>query len=241
MSDLFAEDLIPTKDEPVIDVTKNYLEDLVGDGKTYADNEALARAAMEKELHIRRIEKENSVLRTNSAAQQKLEELVTKLAEARSPSTEPNRQEPDVSAPPIQNLEEQFEALYNKRSAEARHATNRDHVKQVLQQNFGSNYVQRLNQVSAETGMSPEQMNALAATAPSALLKLVGVDRPAQQMSAPPVTQVNTQADFKPNKGEKTQSYYRSLLKTSRNEYLSARVQNEMMANAKRLGPAFFD
>lgn len=241
-TDIF-ETLAPTGDEIEIDVTKNYKEELVGEGKKYSDDEAFARAHVFQENHIRKLERENRALRETSAAQQKLEDLVTKLATVKSPISEPvqTERERDVDVQTPEKLEETLNSMLTRRDAEARQSRNANFVIQELKKSYGENYVVHLGSRIKNFGMSTDAFNALAAQSPEAALELAGV-KPQSQHSqvSPPQSSVTTQVQ-PAKKGEKTRSYYRDLMKKDRALFLTPKIQNEMHEQAMRLGESFHD
>lgn len=239
MPDIF-EALAPTGEETEIDISKNYKEEFVGEGKKYSTEDAAFLGLANQEMHIKRLERENATLRQTTAAQQSLESLVTKLAEHKSaPVQQAIVEERDEQATP--NIEETLNSLLTRRETEARHARNAQTVKETLVKTFGPNYVVHLTQKASELGMSTEAMNVLAAQSPAAFLTLVGAaSKAADQQILPPTSSMTTQARPAVS-GQKTRSYYRQLMKSDLQKFLSPSIQNEMHEQATRLGDAFQD
>ena len=74
--------------EPEIDLEKDYLAELVGEGKRYKDPQVLARSAVEKDNFIERLKTEGAQLRAELNTRIKYEEFLDKLKSSPSRSNE---------------------------------------------------------------------------------------------------------------------------------------------------------
>jgi len=259
MTDLFAE---TTTTEPlfedeeiqdlIVDPNKDWYSEYVGEGKRYQDEKALARAAAEKDAFIERLKRENAALRGESKAKTTLEELVDQLR--RGPRETPNS---DVTPQTNEQVSqktftpEEVQALIRQElDQQTKVRTQQQNIEQVkakLQEAWGQDYVRKLEQTAKELGVGKDFLQDMAAKAPQAFLRTVGVqqattpkDNPVDLFSNLPKPSVNTSM-YKTGDGERRKSYYDRLLREDRQKYLSKEVQNEMHKQAMKLGPDFFD
>lgn len=234
-----------------IDPNKNYLEDLVGENKPYKTPVDLARAAVEKELHIKQVEKENQKLREDLNARVKEEDLYDKISTllTKSPSTEQNtnadgngtnKQSTTVGVTP-----EQFDELLDKRlkakEAERQTQANQELVRSKLVEKFGTNFVSPLKDVVQKLGVKEDFLERVAAENPNAFFRIVGIEdkQPVGLFTPPPSS---TDIGFKPKTNQdRTQAYYKELRKRDPVLYNSREVQIQEEKDARRLGEAFFD
>jgi hypothetical protein len=139
---------------------------------------------------------------------------------------------------------EQIEELLNKKLAEkeakSREQQNLESVKPLLTQKFGNNFQSKLKEEASKLGMTPEQLDQVAATNPKAFLRLVGAEDVKKQESLfTPPSGVSTGFSMSPT--EKTLSYYNQLKKDNPKLYASKELQNQRYKDAERLGEKFFD
>lgn len=249
------------RDQVQIDPEKDYLTDLVGEGKTYRDEKALARAVVEKEAMIARLKAEKvgiqDALVTKEqelASRVRLEELADRLA-VREPTPSPSngdmvRREPEVrETVPLKNLEEMLDERLNQRLAERdqsrAEAINFNTVQKRLQETLGPNYPNRLREIADQLEVGPEFLNSMAKSNPAAFFRLIGLDgtkAPVETFRAPPSSVMNSDAMVhRPSTGLKTQKYYNDLRKKDPANFYTTEVQMELHNNALKMGPEFFD
>lgn len=238
-----------------IDPAKNYLTELVGEGLKYKTNEDMARAVMEKDLHIGLIESENKKVRDALTTRVKEEDLYDRIKGLleKSPSNTQNTI-PDVNGTnnkaPDSNTgftPEQIDELVNKKyqqlEQDRRAQTNLATVKEKLVEKFGTNYVSKLKEEADKLKMDEKALESIAQVNPSAFYRLVGIEGNAPGFSSlmsPPRSAV--EGSFKPNtNNDRTESYYSELKKKDPVTYNSRAVQEQEYKDALRLGEAFFD
>lgn len=234
-----------------IDPNKNYLEDLVGEDKTYKTPADLARATVEKELFIKQLERENQKVREDLTARVKEEELYDRISTllTKSPSTEQNtnadgngtnKQPTTVGVTPEQ-LDELLDKRLNKLETSRKEQANQEIVKSKLVEKFGTNYVPKLTEETQKLGVTKEFLERMAAENPNAFFRLIGMeDKPQIGLFTPPKSAVD--GGFKPKLStDRTQAYYKELRKRDPVLYNSREVQIQEEKDAQRLGVAFFD
>lgn len=246
MTDIFNSE----NDEPVIDQSKNYLTELVGEDKKFKTPEDLAKGKAEADAFIEKLKGELSGLRQELNTRLKLEEVVDRISSSsKSPSSEqePKALEQDASKSAI--TPEAVQELVNKTLTDAQKATQRTRnmqfVEQKLQEAFGPTFRRTIKEQAQKLGIGEEFAKNLAAEQPNAFLKLFDVS-PRQEAASTsqgaPRSSVNSEAlNFRPDAGVKRKSHYEALRKKEPARYWSVAVQNEMHKEAQRQGESFFD
>jgi len=245
MTDLFTTDDNAT----TIDPNKNYYIELVGEGKKYADEAALARSRVEADAFIERLKSENSGLRNELKTRSTLEEVLDKMnnppSHSNASSSNNQQSESGETALKPEDIARLVDERVVQREQDRRATENLNSVKQLLAQAYGSDYAQKLHDEASSLGLSKEYVNNLAATAPKALFRLLGIDENTTQKTnndlfTPPTSQVRNFPSSSGNGSEKTMKHYEALRKSNPSQYWSPATQNQMHKDAARLGERFF-
>jgi hypothetical protein len=244
MTDLFTTDDNAT----TIDPNKNYHAELVGEGKKYADDAALARSRVEADAFIERLKTENNGLRNELKTRSTLEEVLDKMnnppSNSNASSSNNQQSESGETALKPEDIARLVDERVVQREQDRRATENLNSVKQLLAQAYGSDYAQKLHDEASSLGLSKEYVNNLAATAPKALFRLLGIDENTTQKTnndlfTPPTSQVRN-FPSSGNSSEKTMKHYEALRKSNPSQYWSPATQNQMHKDAQRLGERFF-
>ena len=234
-----------------VDPNKDYLVDLVGEGKKYKDEKALAYAAVHKDLHISNLEKELSGIREELKARTTMQEFMDKLKTQGQQSQQTTQQDPpagdedEKKATTPEELEALVEATLNKRQTQAQRSSNYQTVVSKLQDAFGENASKIVKAQAQQLGMSLENLKKIAEETPAAFLRLVGVDQPqsvtteADLFSGPIRSTTST-----PSLGAgnvKNEAYWEKIRQTNPNHYWSKEVQKEVHRSAMALGEKFYN
>lgn len=225
----------------------DYYEMLVGEGKKYADNQALAKSRVHADSMIETLKTELAELRAERQATESLEEVADR-------ALKPRKELEEMSTTPRQDLEpepqnedkpdlrtEVLRLLQEEKSRETRDQ-NIETVRRQLKERFGSDYNKTLKEIAETLEVSTDLLTDMAARSPNGLLKLVdsvakpSVDRP----STPPASSVDTNRGFG-STPRKNKAYYAELRKTDLNKYLSKAVQAEMHREAVAQGAKFYE
>jgi hypothetical protein len=235
--DLFAAPA-PTAPQVPAEISVN---ELVGEGKKYKTPDELAKAKIHADRHIETLEQTLEALRADLNTRITLEEFMTKVS---SKDGAPQVVEPSASnvVPPANTdalTPEKVLELVRAEEAKKARAANTEFVKQELTKKYGGDYLNSLNAKTAELGLTPKQVQEMAATAPKALLALFDKPAPAPTAPvAPPRNAINSAAQ-PPLSNERDAAYYKNLLKTDPRKYWSRDVQIQMHDDALRLGDNF--
>ncbi len=238
------------QDEPVIDQSKDYLAELVGEDKKFKSPQDLAKGKAEADVFIEQLKGELAGLRQELNTRLKLEEVVDRISSSsKSPSSEhePEAHEQDVSKSAI--TPEAVQEIVAKTLTDAQKSTQRANntrfVEQKLQEAFGPTFRRTIKEQAQKLGIGEEFASNLAAEQPNAFLKLFDV-RPQTEVSSTsqgaPRSEVNSEAfSSRGNAGVRRKSFFDDLRKKDPGRYWSVAVQNELHREAHKQGEAFFD
>lgn len=236
----------------VIDESKNYLTELVGDGKKFKSPEDLARGKYEADLFIETLKRQQDELRSDylklrdeSEARGRLEDLVRQM-EGRQNTNSNNPPEPPSVTPPTFKPEE-LESLVSKKILEIETSKKEQEnfrlVSDKLKETLGDNYQTVLKSRINELGLTEEYVNEQARKYPKALLRVLGVDEQTQRQNFQAPPQTTTRSDnFAPRGAEKrTWSYYQKMKQEDPKRYYDQKTNIQMHNDIIELGDAFKD
>lgn len=220
-------------------------EDLVGEGKKYADQQAAAKAIYEKDRFIARLIQEAREKDEALAKRMNEDEFLTKLKEVtrasgqEQPVTTPAAS-PDGTAFDPAKIDDLLSKKLAEREAEIRKQQNLQKVEQELVAAFGPAWRAQVQSQAGALGVSTEYLTRVAADSPEAFLRLVGVQRQQRPVDmAPPRSQVNSQTG--PTSNVKNYNYWKQQ-RAEKGEgwYFKQSTQREIWENLKALGEEAF-
>lgn len=237
MSNLFNSD-----QEITIDPTKDYLPELVGEDKKFKTAADLARGKIESDAFIERLKRENAELRskkdTEISMQTFLDNLDKKLKP--QPALEPDGTPPKEPTAEHKGIsEEDIVRLLESREATKQKQANLEQAVSAAKKAFGANYSLVLEQKAQELGISKDFLTSVAEKNVPAFLRIVGAEIKDDNTQLFPSTSISTSRPSIQSSG-KTFKDYEKIRKENPSEYMSSRVQNEMMAEAVKQGEAFY-
>jgi hypothetical protein len=229
---------------------QNYFEQLVGEGKKFKDQEALAKSKWEADRHIDQVHKEQAELRADylklreeHMAQAKLQELVDQLKQAQQHSSSNNPPANNDVKPGIKP--EEIESLLDKKLSEReiarRQEENFNIVRNKLQEKHGDNSSSFLQEQMNKLGLSKEDLDEMARKHPQVFIQTLGLNDtapPRDPFQAPTRPSVRND-NFKPNIKRRDWAYYQELKNTDPKTYWKPETQNQMHLDAAVLGNAF--
>jgi len=253
MDDLFQAE----KAEVQIDPEKDYLPELVGEGKKFKSPQDLARSVLHKDAHISRTERENAELREELKKRMNMEDFMSKLTDTqKSLINQPvNSETPSVAADKKEIRNEQEPKSFSEEDVLniLKREENKKTVRQTLQAAYGDQMEQRVLDRGKELGLGPEFLQSLALSQPKAFLALMNIDGSKAKEAAeksifsPARPSINTQQLGNPNArtdGRKTLSQWEAIRKSSTNlynDYFSEKAAMQRMNDAIALKNDFFD
>jgi hypothetical protein len=237
-----------------IDPAKNYLQELVGEGKKFKTPEELARGKAESDAYIKTLERGRDELRQDylkmreeSVARAKLEDLIGQLESKQQQPTPPaNTQNAGENIQP-QWDSKQIESLVSSKIQEheltRKQEQNFNTVRSKLQERYGNNYQAILKQQIDGLGLTEDFINTLARQHPTVLFKTLDLDSPArtENFQTPP-RPGSPSTSFNPQgPKERTWSYYQELKKANPKAYYDPKTQVQMHHDAIELKEKFED
>lgn len=237
-------------DQVTIDQNKNYVEELVGEGRKFKSVEDLARGKFESDMFIEQLKQENAQYRADfikerqdNISRAKLEEMLTKMQikeQGTSNELTPNVNETIKPMNDPKELESLISSKIQEYEATKRQVDNFNSVKAKLNEHLGSNYQGVVKQQLESLGMSEDTLNRLARNEPNAVYRLFGIDNQTKQdtFQAPPKASfTNT---FTPKTIKKDWNYYEDMRVKNKSLYDNPQTQKQMHQDAIALGDAFF-
>lgn len=237
---------------PMLDENTDFLSELVGEGKKFKDEKALARGKYEADMYVKTLEtkldemrRDYEEARKQNMAGARLEELIDRMNKSSSQSEDDRTQKSDEENTTPQFKPEDIEKMVKQKIEEAKRSDkemlNYSQVQAKLKERFGVNYLNVLEQQKQALGLDDALINTLAKTAPAAFFKTLGLDQPSQDgFQAPPQSQIRNN-QFQPNVPKRTWSYYQGIKKKDRAEYYAPKTIAQMHRDHAELGREFED
>lgn len=164
-------------------------QEFIGEGKKYKSTEDALKSVPHAQEHIKTLESELAELKEELTKRKTTQELLDELKSDRQ--VESPTQDPEVDADRLEALVQQtLDRREHQRSAKQ----NADRVATRFTEQFGETAEATYNQIAKDNGLSLQQLNNLAATSPSAVLRLAGLDGKPATNIAKPTGSINTQA-----------------------------------------------
>lgn len=235
-----------------IDPNKDYLQDLVGDGKKFKTPQDLARGKAEADAFIETLKRQQDELRADyvrvreeNVAKAKLEELIDRLqsGQQKDNGKQPDAKELETKPFDPKELEGLIPREIEKYETQKKQSENFRIVQDKLTETFGANYQTVLNQRIKELGLTADDINALARKSPNAFFNTLGIARAPQSdtgFQSPPRSSQRSD-NFAPRTEKRTWSYYQKIKKENPTLYYSPKITNQMHEDYQSLGTAFED
>ena len=227
-------------------VTENFLEHLVGDGKKFTDQEALAKGKYESDVHVTNLERQLAELREDIDKGSKIDELMEMIRnqnQPKEPEDPPNDGNGETS--PGQMSEEELKALINthvsERDTQATESRNVAEVDKALMDKFGDAAGRILTDKAAALSMSVDEMKSLASRNPKAFYRLMEMDSTRTGDSSN-LLGGSQRSEGVPLKGVTTKdwAYYQDLRRKDKKLYYSPKMQQEIADARVAGGETFF-
>lgn len=246
MTDLFDQNTTI----PPLDQSKDYLTELVGEGKKFKTAADLARGKAEADATIASIIKEKDELRADflrlreeANAQAKLQELVDRLAQQpQIESKAPIAPDLDTKASfdPAE-IEDMFSKKIHEHELNKIADQNFQKVQNTLKDKLGTNFQATLQEKMNTLGLTKEDINSLARKSPEAFYNVLGLNNQPQNEYMPPPRSGQRTDNFSPQAPKRTWSYYQNMRKTDPAKYYSPETSVQKLRDAEDLGSAFQD
>lgn len=215
---------------PEVDQTKEYLPELVGEGKKYKTQEDLAKAAVHKDAFIEQLKRENAEARQALQERINMEQFLERVEAAKPPkspsdpvTTPGERDQQDSAVTP-----EDIERILEDRETKKKRAANLQEVEKRLKETFGTGWKQKVQEKATALETSTTWLTDVAARNPKAFFDLLGVGQTQQKdtFSPPPRSSV-TQAPSSSN--SKNYAYFQEQRRQKGDAwYFSVPVRQEI-------------
>lgn len=231
-----ADDVFDGPTEPVVDENKDYLQELVGEGKKYSTPQELAKAAVHKDQFIEQIKRENAEMREALSKRNNEEEFLSRIEKVVQPKS-PEPQDTPVRRDDVKSAitPEDVEQIIEQREAKRKREENLTSVMSKLQEVYGDQYKSRVQSQAQQLGVGTDFLTDVAAKNPQAFYKLLGLDQQPRKddiFSPPPRTQVTTTTSSPSS--QKDYQYFQNLRREKGDSwYFSQRTQQEIWRAAK--------
>lgn len=213
----------PAQETPKPFVIPTEAESLIGDGKKYNSVDAALKALPHAQTHIRTLEDENKALKEELVKRKTAEEYLNEFKATQTQqqvSEQPSGFNVDPSA-----LENIVSSVLEKKSQQTQAISNASVITSRFTEMYGDRAEEMYNKLAAANGLSVQQMNQMAMSAPTVVLNLAGfrtnnttVGRTTSDVNIP-TQQQNNQYDTKVRIGATT--------KETMNAFAAARAKVE--------------
>lgn len=241
--DLFSQENTNTKTDP----NKNYLEELVGEGKKFKTPEELARGKYESDEYIKTLTKrfdelreDNQRIRDEANAKAKLEEILDRLESKRDTQDAKTENANDKEPFDPKQIEDLVNTKLTQHELNKKQQENLSLVRGKLKEAFGDNYQTSLQDQIEELGLTKDFFNDLAKNHPSVLIRTLGLDqaKAKESFTTPP----KGDSTFRPQGAKKRgYSYYQEMKKSNPNLYFDPKIAVQMHNDSMEQGMSFFD
>jgi len=231
-----------------IDPNKNYLEELVGEGKKFKDQETLARSKFESDSYIKILERrlderanDYKTLKADYDSRASLQELIEQAKQQFTSSETPNANEekPVIDSKQIESL---VSSKILEHETSRKQTENYNQVVSKLKERYGNNYQTALKQQMDALDLTENEINDMARNRPKVLYRTLGLDQPAQREDFQSPLRSDQRSDsFAPRVQKRTWSYYQEMKKRDPKIYNDPKTNIQMQKDYIELGSEFED
>ncbi len=238
---------------PQFDENKDYLAELVGEGKKFKTPQDLAKGKAQSDLYIEDMKRKQDELRADylklrddATSRAKLEDLLNQLEAKQQTNNRENLEAKKEDKPVIdpKAIEDLFDKRFSEMESSRKFKENNKLVGDKLKEAYGENYQPTLLKQLETLDLTTDEFNDLAKRKPNLLLKTLGLDGTksnADNFQAPPRTS-NRSNQFAPSGAEKrTWAYYQKLKAENPKLYYDPKTNVQMFNDHQTLGDAFED
>lgn len=244
---IFEEQPTTTATEVTETEGQSWLDKVVADkGETFRDPEALAKSVFNSNMHIKTLEEEMRELKDRQVRDDYSKTLLEELRKQTPASGEPAKTEAITGGAPAnttQSEPEDIKKLVEEAIANREHTRTRDQniaeADKVMRERFGDQAQAELSKRASELGVEVKYLADIAATSPTAFLRMLG-EAPAPQTNSVPKSTVNTTSMAQNHSGKRDWAYYKDLRKTDPKRYRSTTIQTQMEKDYSEQGSAFW-
>ena len=224
------------------------VEQLVGVGKKFKDLEALALGKVESDKFVTDLQTQLNEVKSKLTEQDNAKNLLDQLQNASTNTNTVKPVEDPVSTKLEDNTlskasEDDLRNLVDKalkdREVQSKADDNLKIVRDALEKEYGTEATAKLKAVASELGLTESYIDTIASQSPAAIFQLIGK---ANKEFQPNVnTTVRTEGvNLSSTNDKRNAKFYSDMYKENRKEWSSLEMQNQMVADATKLGSDFY-
>lgn len=220
---------------------RNYLEELVGEGKKFKTVDELAKGKWQSDDYIETLKAKITALEAQTANGMNVEKLREEILRLNAGKDDNGGGQPPVqpSVPSTPDIEDVVLQTLRKTEAERAVQTNTQTTIAKMKEVWGKDAGTKLAEVASEINTSVEALREIAAQSPQMFYRLTGLDQ--DRTPSGGTTVPTSSVRFESRTPDRTAKYYRELRKTNPALYKETSTQIQMHRDAQRLGESFFD
>lgn len=226
-------DVVNEETNVTIDDSVDYYDTLVGEGKKFRDERALARGKAEADRFIETLKAELANTKKELNTRASFESILDQIKGSKETNVEPVQPATPGGQNQVQlddsTLEAKLAEILSKREAQKSQESNLAKAVRVVKDQYGDQAQVVINHKASELGMTPAALQDIATKSPSAFFRLIGVsENPAPGLApAVPRNGLNTVSQL--NTGFKNKAYYDRMKVTDPKRYNDPKTTSEMM------------
>lgn len=224
---------------PQLDPNKDYLAELVGEGKKFKDPTELAKGKAYSDAHIATLEATLNNMRQELAQRKTTEDLINRINQLQQPQQTQTLQQDNQHLQQGEQTKgltlEDVQKLLGERDVQSQRAFNLNSATQKLREQFGDEATRVVDQKAQELGVGKEFLKGIAEQTPNVFLALfAGAEAPTKPNN---LFNAPSPSSYRPQDGKPLQETWKTLnaLKaTDPNKYWSSQYQRHLMAAAEK-------
>jgi len=226
-------------------ITEDFLGHLVGEGKKFTDNEALARGKHESDRHVTNLERQLAELREDLAQGAQITELMELVRNQSQTATEvpPVDDSSDTSSGQMspEELKALIEDHVSERDKRSTEAMNLAEVEGALHDKYGESAVRIMHDRAIRMDMTVDELKTLASRNPKAFYRLIGMD---QDNTPEPGNMIGggqrSESGQKRNANVRNFAWYQQKRRENKGAYYAPTFQAQLAKDAEEQGDAFY-
>lgn len=243
-----------TEDDQIpFDENKDYLDELVGEGKKFKDVSDLAKGKAYSDSYINTLILQRDEMRNEykklleeSKSRARLEELLTKIEEKDQQLSSREKEIPmnsneDKQQPAFDpnQLESLIDSKIQQRELTKKEQENYNTVRDRLQERFGKNYGDVLKEQAESLGLSDEEINLMARKNPNLFFKTFDLTTPQKQdFQSPPRSE--QRSSLAPKTEKRNWNYYLKLKEKDPMAWFDPKIAVQMDKDLQAMGQDFY-
>lgn len=219
---------------------KDYLNELVGEGKKFKTVQDLAKGKAIADNFVERLKTELSELRTQLRARNTVEELLAKKNSTNVDTTSADNQQDtgenvNNGAPSLKDLESLLDRKLTEKEQLTARQRNLEQVKNTLIDNWGTDFPRKLAEVARQNGYSQQMLDQMAQENPNAFYRLVDLKPQALGIQNLPNNSLSAERNVgNRNKPGNGWSFWKARQKQLGDQFYTVKEQQALWADIQK-------